>query len=234
MSTGRGSSDIEASLGTAEGSLEYWRTRHVGRPQWASSYWNSQQLEERRYLVRALQRVRPFESLMELGCNAGPNLALVRRAFPAVSLTGIDINEDALRFCRQAFADEGLGSVDLREQSLYELDNFAPDSADIVLTSGVLIHIPPQQVRTVVASALRIARKAVIMVELHAFVPELESDLARPGKWCRSFWELLSGLTTHDAVCVEELPPTVGLDFNDRDGHYYRSANAVITVMKTG
>jgi SAM-dependent methyltransferase len=101
-------------------------------------------------------------SFLELGCGAGRNLVELRRQRADADLRGVDANADGVAVARAA-----VPGADIEVGSLYELGAFADDSADVVFTAGVLMHIPHDHVEAVVREMLRIARVAVVHSELH-------------------------------------------------------------------
>lgn len=81
-----------------------------------------------------LSRADSIHSVIEYGCNVGLNLIALKRLLPAADLTGIEIN------ARAASRAEQLGFSILRRSILgYRADRHF----DLVLISGVLIHIDP-------------------------------------------------------------------------------------------
>ena len=42
---------------------------------------------------------------------------------------------------------------------------FAPDAFDLVLTCGLLIHIPPDQIRQVIEELVRVSKRYVLAIE---------------------------------------------------------------------
>jgi pseudaminic acid biosynthesis-associated methylase len=84
--------------------------------------------------ARVLSRTDNIHSVIEYGCNVGLNLVALKRLLPTAELTGIEINEQA------AQRAEDLGfSVARRSMLGYRADR----RFDLVLISGVLIHIDP-------------------------------------------------------------------------------------------
>ena len=102
-------------------------------------------------------------SILEIGCGAGRNLLIAREMLKGTRLSGIDINEEAIKVA-QAQSD---GSIEFSVLSLYELKSIKDNSVDIVFTSGVLMHVPNDKVVGVINEMHRIAKKAVIHFELH-------------------------------------------------------------------
>jgi pseudaminic acid biosynthesis-associated methylase len=95
-------------------------------------------------------------SIMEVGCNIGTNL-LMLRDMGFHDLTGVDIEPTALA---QAEAS-GLRVVNANAASL----PFKDESFGLVFTSGVLIHIPPDDLETVMGEIVRVSKRYVWLLE---------------------------------------------------------------------
>lgn len=77
-------------------------------------------------------------SVHEFGCNAGWNLTAIKRQFPHVCVHGTELNHKAATQANAAGLDVSVGS---------EIDEWMRDSVELVFTSGVLIHIAPENLR---------------------------------------------------------------------------------------
>jgi len=73
--------------------------------------------------------------ILEVGCNRGKQLEILRE-MGFTNFTGIDINRKALKIARGEH-------FDVRQGAISDIP-FADNSFDMVFTSGVLIHIPPE------------------------------------------------------------------------------------------
>jgi hypothetical protein len=109
---------------------------------------------------------------LELGCGAGRNLRALSATAPAATLYGLDINEGAVREARRT-----VPNATVEHGSLYELTGHSDGSADVVFTSGVLMHVPNAELDAVVQDMHRIAARAVVHFELHG--PSHEFDFHR-------------------------------------------------------
>lgn len=99
---------------------------------------------------------------LELGCGAGRNLRALAAVAPDAALHGLDVNEAAVEEARR-----NVPRASIRTGSLYELGDVAADSVEVVFTSGVLMHVPGDDVEEVVRQMHRIAARAVVHFELH-------------------------------------------------------------------
>jgi pseudaminic acid biosynthesis-associated methylase len=105
------------------------------------------------------------QSVLEVGCSVGRNLLALQQFIP--ELNAIEPNAAACQAAR--------GNPDIRLASLHQCAAdalpFADKSIDLVFTSGVLIHIPPEQLGTVVNEIYRVARRYIVCIEYFSHEP---------------------------------------------------------------
>lgn len=149
--------------------LNYWKNRplddvrrdwYYNTDNWITDYRASVEHPHRQLIIDALEELIPFESILEGGSNCGPNLRLIKQKFPGVKLTGIDINEDAVKEANRLLPD-----ADIRVGNIEENLPFEDKSFDIVLVDAVLIYIGPQKIKQVMNELNRIAKKGIVLVE---------------------------------------------------------------------
>jgi len=99
--------------------------------------------------------------ILEVGANLGNQLLCLRK-MGFTRLVGIDLQSDAL--LRLPSRDRTVAPVLAAGQSL----PFAEDAFDLVFTSGLLIHIPPDAVRRVLSEIYRCARSYIWGLEYYA------------------------------------------------------------------
>lgn len=140
-----------------------WRYRHLYRRGWARGYLETLEHPHRAQLVEAIAALQP-ESILEIGCASGANLARLRERLPQARLFGLDINPEAIRVGRQHFAH------DSRVQfTLGHADRLAAlERQDVVLCDAVLMFIAPDRIHRVIREMARIARKGIVLNEYHA------------------------------------------------------------------
>jgi len=149
------------SLVTTDATL-YWQTRHLtAGPEWVDRYWQSRAMPHRAQIIRALRSLAPFASVYEAGCNAGPNLACIRAAWPAVTLAGCDVNPRAV-----AWATEWLVGARITCESLLDaLVTLAPHAHDVILSCYALAYLGPDDVATAISLMRRAARLGIVVAE---------------------------------------------------------------------
>lgn len=101
--------------------------------------------------------------VLEVGCNVGMQLHLLAR-MGFENLFGVEINSLAVERARRL--NTGL-PIDVVKGSALELP-FPDDSFDLVYTSGVLIHIHPDDLPSVQREMVRCTRRWVWGFEYHA------------------------------------------------------------------
>jgi SAM-dependent methyltransferase len=132
---------------------DYWTLRGGG------DYFREQEGQPARtaraeWLARRIAEYRPT-SILEIGCGYGKQLRALRGHL-GVPLVGIDFSSTQLGQAR-AYLD-GLDGIGLVQGSGLALP--FPDGAfDLVLTSAVILHNPPEDAERIRREVLRVARR---------------------------------------------------------------------------
>ncbi len=108
-----------------------------------------------------LEELQPA-SVLEVGCNVGANLQHLDGAVSGEGLWGIDINMPALRGLRKRLPD--VNAVWAKARDL----PFRDHMFDLVFTSGVLIHQPPDVLPIVMNEIVRCSSRNVLAIEYFA------------------------------------------------------------------
>ena len=103
-----------------------------------------------------------FSSALEIGWNMGGNLRHLVELLGVENVAGVDINEHALEVLRR-----DVPGVDVRIARARELP-FGDASFDLVFTTGVLIHQPPEELAQVMDEIVRTSRRYVLCGEYKA------------------------------------------------------------------
>lgn len=100
-----------------------WATRHLRKGKsddwgkesndWIKGYWDSQDYPHRQFLVEKISTCSPILSILEVGCNCGPNLVLLAKKFPNAKIRGIDVNPVAVQKGNEWLLQEGISNVKL-------------------------------------------------------------------------------------------------------------------------
>lgn len=122
------------------------------------------------------------QSTLEVGCNIGQNLSVLKRRNASAYLCGAEPNVLAAEACRSA----GFPTVSDEAQALH---SFKDGAFDLVFTSGVLIHIDPDgDLHDACREIARVSRKWVVAIEYFSKQPREVVYRDRKGLlWLRDF-----------------------------------------------
>lgn len=136
---------------------DHWRGKSE---QIITSYFDSPPATKRsKFFVELLHGYR-FDSIFEVGYFASRNLFYIKEAFPKAHISGLEINPKAVRFARKKLnLDKELLCMDLHD--MHTID----EKFDIVFSSGVLIHIPVDDILDVLKKMINRANKYVMHIE---------------------------------------------------------------------
>lgn len=157
----------------------------------------------RAFLIERIKHYGELASIMEVGCGTGVNLALLRKCYPKAKLCGIDINKKAIRCGNRFFKEKKDENINLYLKEADDLSLFETNSFQVVFTNACLIHIGPNEVFDVLKGMLRIASKAVVLVEF--FSPKNEFYMY-DYRWYYNWPNILSSFDGIDAS-LEKIPP---------------------------
>lgn len=200
----------------------YWAKRHLKKGndwgnckyfgegnEWIKSYWDSQSHSHRSFLLEKIANFFPISSILEIGCNCGPNLYLVAQKFPNSEIKGIDINPMAVQKGNKWFAEEGISNVKLLVGKADDLHQFQDKSFDIVFTDALLIYIAPDKIKKVIQEMLRITYRVLILVEWHYKDQNKDSQglgIYHFGCWKRNYVNLLKQVTSIKQIRLTKIP----------------------------
>jgi pseudaminic acid biosynthesis-associated methylase len=126
----------------------------------------------------------PFPaSVIEVGGGCGDNLRAIdmiyERSRQPVTLMSCDPNATA----RAAMTDV----ADVRPGDLSALP-YGDDAADLVFTSGVLIHVPPADLDRALSEIYRVSKRWILSIEYYNNVPEEIRYRGNDGMMWRRDW----------------------------------------------
>lgn len=114
-------------------------------------------------LAKILSSAGTVSSVLELGANVGLNLEALHRLLPAAAFTAVEINHKAAAELKR------FDWLKTYEKSVFEFQPEAP--ADLVLTSGLLIHIDPQRLADVYRIIYAASRRYICLIEYYNPTP---------------------------------------------------------------
>jgi ubiquinone/menaquinone biosynthesis C-methylase UbiE len=185
-----------------------WGHRRSGE-EWVRGFWDSRDHNHRAFLIEKISNFCP-NSILEVGCNCGPNLYLLAKKFPDAEIIGIDINPLAVQKGNEWLTHEGISNVKLLEGKADELGRFQGRSFDVVFTDGVLIYVGPDKIKEVMKEIIRLTRKALILMEWHSFEPDHKDPyglgVRYDGDWKRNYVALLKQFVREEQIHVTKTP----------------------------
>ena len=200
-----------------------WAGRAIG-----GGYWANRDLPVMHLLADRIASYAPVGSILEIGCASGPNLYQVAMRFPDAEIRGIDINREAVEHGNMQFAREGMNNVELSVGKADELGRFPDGAFDVVFTNAVLIYIGPDKIRSVIKGMLRVARRALVLTELHLFEPDVKDTSGlgtyRHDNWVRDYAALLEQFVPAGRIRVTKIPEDIW------PGEPWKDLGAIIEV----
>ncbi len=111
-------------------------------------------------ILRTIQPALP-KSILEVGCNVGINLRVLKMLTDA-ELYAVEPFLEALEVCVK---DKVIEDHNAFNTSAYDMSMLDDRKVEMVFTSGVLIHIPPNDLKKATDNIVRIANKYIVCVE---------------------------------------------------------------------
>lgn len=149
-------------------------------------------------------------AVLEIGSNAGWNLLAIRQAAPHVRLEAVEPNARARAEAIEAHGFEVVASLD--DLSNHFVAGEPILEFDLVFTAGVLIHVPPEELRTMMENIVAASKRYVIAIEYDA--PE-ETEIEYRGEsgllWKRPYGKLYEAMGLK-IIGAAHLPPESGFD----------------------
>jgi SAM-dependent methyltransferase len=103
------------------------------------------------------------DSVLEVGCNSGPNLEGLRR-LGFSTLAGVEISSEAVAEMQRAFPELAMTATIHHGRAEEALPTLGSGSCDVVFAMAVLHHVHPAS-RAVMAQMVRIASRHVCVIE---------------------------------------------------------------------
>ena len=172
--------------------VNYWLNRPLNDKQrdwdykesdWIWDYVASASHPHRDLIVEELTKLGSFGGILEVGCNAGPNLIRLQAAFPDNQLAGIDIVPETIE-----------RAMTNMSKPIFKVGNvlnipFEDKSFDCVLADSVLMYSSPDEINQALNELNRVAKRFIVLVER---VSEKEKN--NGFIWSRNYPKLLEDL----------------------------------------
>ena len=130
--------------------------------------------------IANMMKINGVNSVLELGCNVGRNLAEICKQCPDARVVGFDIAADAMKYAKEVQKNPAEFIVG----SVYDLSRFEDNSFDVAFTSSILFHIPSEKIPPIIAEMKRIAKRFIFTIERHSEKEEIAIWLDKiPHQW---------------------------------------------------
>jgi spore coat polysaccharide biosynthesis protein SpsF len=112
---------------------------------------------------KILGKIQPVKNIIEFGANIGLNLHAIKLLIPDVDLAAIEINPKACGELRK------IENITVYEDSIITF--LPPEKYDFVFTSGVLIHINPDELYKVYENLYNTSNRYICLIEYYNPTP---------------------------------------------------------------
>ncbi len=150
------------------------------------------------FLKEKIVALRPV-NVLEVGSGCGNVLFLLAKELPEARLVGVDINPVAVDCGNTWMKQAGIPNVTLEQGNAEGLFSFPDRGFDVVYSCTSLLYLSPREIEDALRNMLRIARKAVVMLEMHADgAKKYLGEFHRPSNWKRDYRRIFSELGIAD------------------------------------
>lgn len=155
-----------------------------------------------------LKNTESIGSILECGCNIGRNINILNHLLPSARKSVVEISPDAFSIVTQRY------KLDEAQNCSIIDSNFPENSYDLVFTTGVLIHIAPENLLQNMQKIYNLSKRYILFCEMFSRVPRTvqyknENDLLFTQDYGRFFLENFKGRV---------------VDYGFLWGHYYDAA----------
>lgn len=99
--------------------------------------------------------LRPGSTVVDLGCGPANLLVELAALNPDVRFIGVDLSQEMLRCAAELRAQRGLNNIRFEVDDITQLTRLEPDSADLVMSTLSLHHLPERQMLQQCALSVR-------------------------------------------------------------------------------
>lgn len=181
------------------------------------------------FLKRVVSQSSSFQSVLEIGCNAGQNLRVLAERYPNVLFYGIDINPHFIEKGKEWLAKDSITNVRLQEGNAGCLTAFNSRSIDITFSDAILIYLGPDRIDQAIQEMIRVTRKAILFNEwsLEMHEPNKLHEWFY-GHWVHNYRALLSKYVPTDRIHTSKIPQ----NHWDKGGGWERYGTLIIVNLE--
>lgn len=123
--------------------------------------WQHRIFPQHYWLEKTIKKLKP-KNILEVGCGFGRNLKfLIDRGVASKKLTGVDFSKNLLGKAKVFLKND---KIILKLADAKNLP-FKEGEFDLVFTHGLLMHVPPKQVKRALGEIVRVSKKWLILIE---------------------------------------------------------------------
>lgn len=179
---------------------------------------------KRWFAKQIVETLRP-KSVLELGCNVGGNLREIHALDPAVKLYGIELNQHAIDYGKVNVVppDATLIHGSMADAGTLAATFGIPD-VDVVFTSAAAMHCDDDIFAKTKQTALKIAKRAIVHLELNAWSPADYQNMRRfrfsflSDRWIRDYVGEYRGAPR--VARIETIAIPLDINFFDNIGRF--------------
>ncbi len=118
-----------------------------------------------KFFCKALNSAGSLEKCIEFGANIGMNIKAIKKIFPDLEFSAVEINKKASKILSNVIPNENIFET--------SIVNFNSDEKwDLVLIKGVLIHINPEMLGKIYEILEKASKKYLLIAEYYSRKPE--------------------------------------------------------------
>ena len=179
-----------------------WKFRDIYKgKKWIKEYYNTINHPHRKQIVSAISSFGNINSVLEIGCNSGPNMFLLAQKIKNLQIYGIDINKRAIAYGKKMAHLERINNLYFFYGKAYDLSIFSSNTIDIVLCDAVLMFVGPKKIGQALSEMRRVTRRGLVFNEYHSENPPEGNYL--DGRWIYNYKELLDKYFPHAKISFE-------------------------------
>ncbi|MGE0636644.1 MAG: methyltransferase domain-containing protein [Bacteroidia bacterium] len=110
-------------------------------------------------LMKADKKVEDFNSVLDFGCGCGRVIMAMHKSFPQLKISGSDIDEEAIEYCKKAYSSFG----DFQVNPHNPPSLFADNSFDFIYGISVFTHLPEEMQFNWLRDLKRISKKGAYL-----------------------------------------------------------------------
>jgi SAM-dependent methyltransferase len=155
---------------------------------WIEEYVQSTTHPHRNLIVDVVGKCEPFETVFEIGCNAGPNILKIRDKFNLKdsNLYGIDLNKDSIDR-----AKEWMPAVNWEVGSVLDLP-YESKSMNLVLLDACLMYVDDKEIGRAMSEIDRVAKRSIVICDWNGDTKE--GEIKEGYHWGRDYENILKDL----------------------------------------